>query len=173
MRKWIWALMAASLALAQGPLGQGLVIADAGNHRLVELSGEGRLKRVVPLPPPFRYTDDVFFAPGGQVAYITDPEVDAVAAVRYPEGRLLWVFGQPGRTGRGPGQLDNPDDLIPLPSGLLAVADIRNCRVLLLTPAGKLSRTLGRRKQLKNSPQIRTLLLWGRSCKHLCVRACV
>jgi outer membrane protein assembly factor BamB len=151
MRKWIWALMAASLALAQGPLGQGLVIADAGNHRLVELSGEGRLRRVVPLPPPFRYTDDVFFAPGGQVAYITDPEVDAVAAVRYPEGRLLWVFGQPGRPGRGPGQLDNPDDLIPLPSGLLAVADIRNCRVLLLTPAGKLSRTLGRTGVCRNA----------------------
>ncbi|WP_208619955.1 hypothetical protein, partial [Thermus tenuipuniceus] len=60
-----------------------MVIADAGNHRLVELAGEGRLVRVVPLPRPFRYTDDVFLAPGGSVAYITDPEVDAVGAVSY------------------------------------------------------------------------------------------
>ncbi|GLV49250.1 hypothetical protein TJA_23520 [Thermus sp. LT1-2-5] len=73
-----------SVALAGAPLGKGLVVADAGNHRLVELSPEGQLVRTVPLPPPFRYTDDVFFAPGGKVAYITDPEVDAVGAVTTP-----------------------------------------------------------------------------------------
>ncbi|MDM7325182.1 MAG: hypothetical protein P3W93_009470 [Thermus sp.] len=50
-------------ALAAKPLDKGLVIADAGNHRLVELSGEGRLVRIVPLPRPFRYTDDVFLDP--------------------------------------------------------------------------------------------------------------
>ncbi|BCZ88052.1 hypothetical protein [Thermus thermophilus] len=140
------------LAWAKGPLGQGLVVADAGNHRLVELSGEGRLVRVVPLPSPFRYTDDVFLGPGGKVAYITDPEVDAVAAVAYPEGRLLWVYGTPGRPGKGPGQLDNPDDLVPLPSGLLALADIRNCRVLLLTREGKPFRVLGRTGVCSNAP---------------------
>ncbi|WP_243094676.1 hypothetical protein [Thermus thalpophilus] len=142
MRRWLPLLLGFSLGVA-APLGKGLVIADAGNHRLVELSPEGRLVRTVPLPSPFRYTDDVFFAPGGKVAYITDPEVDAVAAVRYPEGQLLWTYGKPGRPGPGPGQLDNPDDLVPLPSGLLAVADIRNCRVLLLTPQGQLARILG------------------------------
>ncbi|MGC8905030.1 hypothetical protein [Thermus sp.] len=153
MRRALLSLFLAlpTLALAQGPLGKGLVVADAGNHRLVELSGEGRLVRIVPLPPPFRYTDDVFFAPGGKVAYITDPEVDAVAAVSYPEGRLLWTYGKPGRPGRGPDQLDNPDDLIPLPSGLLAVADIRNCRVLLLTPQGGLHRVLGRTGVCRNA----------------------
>ncbi len=142
-------MLALPLGLA-APLGKGLVIADAGNHRLVELSPEGKLVRTVPLPPPFRYTDDVFFAPGGRTAYITDPEVDAVAAVRYPEGKLLWVYGKPGQPGPGTGQLDNPDDLVPLPSGLLAVADIRNCRVLLLTEQGKLFRTLGQTRVCRN-----------------------
>ncbi|GAB5602298.1 hypothetical protein FJNA_08230 [Thermus sp. FJN-A] len=139
------------LAWAKGPLDKGLVIADAGNHRLVELSGEGRLVRVVSLPAPFRYTDDVFLGSGGKVAYITDPEVDAVAAVTYPEGRLLWRYGRPGSPGRSVGQLDNPDDLVPLPFGLLALADIRNCRVLLLTQAGRLARVLGKTGVCRNA----------------------
>lgn len=131
---------------------KGVVIADAGNHRLVVLSPEGKLLRTIPLPKPFTYTDDVFLAPGGRVAYITDPEVDAVGAVSFPEGRLLWLYGRPGRPGSGPGQLDNPDDLVPLPGGLLALADIRNCRVLLLTPEGKLERVLGQTRVCRNAP---------------------
>ena len=140
-----------SLAWAKGPLDKGVVIADAGNHRLVELAGEGRLVRVIPLPRPFRYTDDVFLAAGGSVAYITDPEVDAVGAVGYPVGRLLWLYGRPGHPGAGPGQLDNPDDLVPLPSGLLALADIRNCRILLFSREGKLQKVLGRTGVYRNA----------------------
>ncbi|QWK21466.1 hypothetical protein [Thermus antranikianii] len=87
-----------SLAWAKAPLDKGVVIADAGNHRLVELAGEGRLVRLINLLRPFRYTDDVFVAPGGSVAYITDPEVDAVG---YPAGRLLWLYGRPGHPGAG------------------------------------------------------------------------
>jgi len=149
MQRWLPLVLALSLGLA-APLGKGLVIADAGNHRLVELSPEGKLVRTVPLPSSFRYTDDVFLAPGGKVAYITDPEVHAVAAVRYPGGELLWAYGKPGRPGPGPGQLDNPDDLVLMPSGLLAAADIRNCRALLLTAQGKLFRTFGRTRVSRN-----------------------
>lgn len=130
---------------------QGLIIADAGNHRLVELSGEGRLVRTVPLPQPFRYTDDVFLDPQAPIAYITDPEVDAVAAIGYPSGRLLWLYGKPGHPGAGPGQLNNPDDLVPLPSGLLALTDIKNCRVLLLSQEGKLVRILGHTGVCRNT----------------------
>lgn len=145
-------LVASALAQAAKPLGKGLVIADAGNHRLVELSGEGRLLRTIPLPRPFTYTDDVFLDPkDGRVAYITDPEVDAVAAVRYPTGQLLWLYGKPGHPGSGPGQLNNPDDLVPLPSGLLALADIKNCRILLFSRSGKLEKVLGRTGICRNA----------------------
>ncbi|BDG25331.1 NHL repeat-containing protein [Thermus thermophilus] len=54
--------------------------------------------------------------------------------------------------GPGPGPAGHPDDLIPLPSGLLAVADIRNCRVLLLTGEGKLFRILGQTGVCRNTP---------------------
>jgi len=139
------------LVLAQGPtppLGRGLVIADAGNHRLVELDGWGRFVQAVVLPAPFRYTDDVFFASDGKTVYVTDPEVDLVGRVTYPAGQLLWTYGRPFKP--GPGALDNPDDLVPLPSGLLALADIRNCRVLLLSPKGERVRTLGQTRVCKN-----------------------
>lgn len=151
MRSHALVLLLVAPAFAAPLLGKGLVIADAGNRRLVELTGEGRLERIVPLPRPFAYTDDVFFAPGGKVAYITDPEVDAVAAVTYPSGQLLWLYGKPGHPGPGPGQLNNPDDLVPLPSGLLALADIKNCRVLLLTPQGKLHKVLGQTGVCRNA----------------------
>lgn len=63
MRPWVLSLWLLTLALGQAsasPLGRGLVIADAGNHRLVELDGWGRFARALVLPSPFRYTDDVF-----------------------------------------------------------------------------------------------------------------
>ncbi|MER3536297.1 MAG: hypothetical protein C4301_02050 [Thermus sp.] len=148
-----WILLVSLLSLALGqtptpPLGRGLVIADAGNHRLVELDGWGRFVRALVLPPPFRYTDDVFFAPGEAAVYVTDPEADLVGKVTYPEGRPLWTYGRPFKP--GPEALDNPDDLVPLPSGLLALADIRNCRVLLFSPQGRLVRTLGKTRVCRN-----------------------
>lgn len=144
------------VALAQAPaspplLGQGLVIADAGNHRLVELDAQGKLTRILELGAPFRYTDDVFFAPDGRYAYVTDPDAHIMGKVRYPQGQSLWRYGQPGVPGHTLDRLNRPDDLVPLPSGLLAVADIRNCRVLLLSPEGKLIRVLGKTGVCRNA----------------------
>ncbi len=139
--RWFLLFLGLGVALASAPLGQGVVIADAGNNRLVELNGAGRLVRVVTLNPPFRYTDDVFFAPGGKAVYVTDPDSDIMGKMTYPGGKELWIYGSAGRP--GPRTLNNPDDLVPLPSGLLAVADIKNCRVLLFDQS-RFKRVLGR-----------------------------
>jgi hypothetical protein len=45
--------------------------------------------------------------------------------------------------GSAPGYLNEPDDAYQLPNGLVTVADIRNCRILFLSPKGAVVRQYG------------------------------
>ncbi len=46
--------------------------------------------------------------------------------------QIVWQYGQPGVHGTGPNRLWNPDDGMLLPDGNFIMADIKNCRVLLV-----------------------------------------
>ena len=56
-----------------------------------------------------------------------EPASDHVAS-----RRIVWHYGTPGVHGHGSNQLWNPDDAIVLPDGHVLVADIKNCRILLI-----------------------------------------
>lgn len=128
-----------------------LLVADAGNDRIVELTPAGDIvwefpvKGSLPAGMTFRYPDDAFFTPDGEHVIVNEEANHVVALIDYRTRRLVWWYGTPGRAGSGPGQLHTPDDAYQLPDGRVVVADIGNCRVLVLAPppAHRIERQFG------------------------------
>ncbi len=115
-----------------------LLIADRGNNRLLEIDPEGRTLWEFPqsgdLAPgeTFRVPDDAFFTPDGRQIIATEEDDFAVSLVDIATRKVVWRYGTPGHHGSGDNQLWNPDDAIVLPNGDVMIADIKNCRILLV-----------------------------------------
>ena len=140
---------ASNLPRATGPLPGLLLIADRGNNRLLLVDSRKRIVWRYPRPGvrlafPFRYPDDAFFGPGYHTIISNQEDQNTIQVIAFPSGRLLWHYGHPDVAGSAPGYLDRPDDAYLLPDGTRSVADIANCRVLLISPRGKIVRQYGR-----------------------------
>ncbi len=117
-----------------------VLIADEGNNRLLVVDPEGRTLWTFPQPgdlPPgvqFKSPDDAFFTPDGKEIIATEEDFSVVTLIDVATRRILWRYGTPGVPGDGPNQLSNPDDAVVLPDGAVFMADIKNCRLLLVVP---------------------------------------
>ena len=65
---------------------------------------------------------------------------------------LVWTFGHAGVRGSAFGYLSNPDDAYLLRNGLFVVADIQNCRVLLINRAHRVVREIGHAGSCGHNP---------------------
>ena len=133
---------------AQGPIPGYLLIADRGNNRLLLVDGRKRILWRYPgagKPPsfPFTYDDDAFCAPGWRSIITNEEDQQTIELLSFPGGRVQWHYGHPGSPGSAAGFLNTPDDAYLLADGTRTVADIGNCRVLFLSPAGHVTRQLG------------------------------
>ncbi len=139
------------------PFAGTLLIADAGNDRLLEVGVDKRVVWRFPvsgsLPPGrvFRYPDDAFFSPDGSLISVNEESNEVVSVIDYPAGKLIWQFGVPGVPGSDLKHLHTPDDAHLLPDGRVVVADIKNCRILLIvrqplqvTPIGRVNDCSGK-----------------------------
>jgi hypothetical protein len=124
----------------RGPVPGYVLIADRNNNRVLLVSPA---KRVVWSYDNLRGPDDAFFTPDyGSV--ITNEEFnDTLRQIGLRSRKLVWSYGHAGVAGSSAGYLDTPDDAYRLPNGNTTVADIRNCRVVTLSPAGKVVRVVG------------------------------
>jgi hypothetical protein len=113
-----------------------VLIADRSNNRLLVVDPQGRVVWQFPhpghggLPIP----DDAFFSPDGRQIIATEEDVSAVTVIDVGSGRVVYRYGRIGAPGSGPNQLSHPDDAMLLPNGSIVLADIQNCRLLLLRP---------------------------------------
>jgi putative pyrroloquinoline-quinone binding quinoprotein len=113
-----------------------VLIADRSNNRLLVVDPHGRIvwrfpelgSQSLPLP------DDAFFSPSGRQIVVTEEDVDAVTVVDIGSRRIVWRYGAIDAPGSSANRLAHPDDAMMLPSGSILVADIENCRLLLLRP---------------------------------------
>ena len=127
-----------------------LLIADRGNNRLLMVDTAGHVVWQFPRPGDLRPgqvfagPDDAFFTPDGRYIVTNQEETQTLGIVDYRHHRLVWQYGHPYYRGDAPGYLNEPDDAYVLPNGLITVADIRNCRILFLSRAGKVVRQYGR-----------------------------
>jgi len=114
-----------------------VLIADRGNNRLIEVTTDKRvvwelnLNDLYPGLPLGDGADDTFFAPGGKTILVNLEFYDVIAQIDYASKQVVWSYGHGGFPGGAPGYLNRPDDAYPWPNGLMSVADIRNCRILV------------------------------------------
>ena len=117
-----------------------VLIADKANNRLVEVSPEGNVLWDFPRPgdlapgQTFVVPDDAFFTPDGKQIVATQEDDFAVTLIDVATHHILWRYGTPGTSGADPNHLWNPDDAIMMRDGHIVLADIKNCRLLWLTP---------------------------------------
>ncbi|MHB8394547.1 MAG: outer membrane protein assembly factor BamB family protein [Candidatus Dormibacteria bacterium] len=129
--------------------GGDLLVADAGSNRLLLLNPSGQViwtypSATAPAPPGgFYYPDDAFFADHGTAIVMNMESFQEIVKVAYPSGKVLWTYGHPGVAGSAPGYLNTPDDAYQLKTGQISVADIVNCRVLIINPNGTLAQQIG------------------------------
>src|SRR5918911_744381 len=120
-----------------------LLVALAGcsdNNRAIVVTPA---KRIVWQTTNLRGPDDAFFTPGGLTIITNEEFNDTLTEVSIRTKRRVWRYGHDAVAGSGPGYLDTPDDAYRLPNGATTVADIRNCRIVLLSHARRVLRVLG------------------------------
>jgi outer membrane protein assembly factor BamB len=117
-----------------------VLIADENNNRLLLVDPYGRVRWQFPasgtLPGGgiFGPPDDAFVSPNGRDIVATQEENDTVSVVSIADSRVVASYGHPGTPGSAPDYFSHPDDAMVLPGGDLLLADIINCRILLLAP---------------------------------------
>ena len=117
-----------------------IIIADKKNDRLVVVSPQGQVLWQWPQAgdlaagQSFRIPDDVFFSPDGKDIIATEEDDFVITEIDIATRTIVWRYGTPGTHGSGPNQLWNPDDAMMLPGGTVVAADIKNCRLVDLSP---------------------------------------
>lgn len=136
-----------------------VLIADRTNNRLIEVSPEGQVLWQFPRPgdlapgQPFTVPDDAFFSPDGKQIIVTEEDAFVVTLIDVATHKIIWRYGQPGTPGSGPNRLSNPDDAMVLPTGQVVIADIKNCRLVVIDPgAHTLAHSYGQVGTCRHNP---------------------
>ena len=138
-----------------------VLIADSDNNRLVEVSPTGHVVWEFPRPgdlaprQTFLTPDDAFFTPDGREVIATQEEDFVISLIDLARGQLVYRYGHPGVSGAAPNYLDNPDDALLMPSGEIKLADIKNCRLLVIRPpAHQILRQVGQTGSCAHQPGV-------------------
>jgi DNA-binding beta-propeller fold protein YncE len=117
-----------------------ILIADAGNNRIIEVTPDKRIVWEFPQPgdlapgQSFIDPDDAFYTPGGRTIITNEEDNHTITIIDYATRKIVWQYGHPGHPGSAPGYLNTPDDAYQLIDGRIVVADIKNCRILVFDP---------------------------------------
>ena len=149
-----------SPAALPGVLPGNLLIADRANNRVIEVTPDRKIVWEFPRPGDlqpgqhFRWPDDAFYAPDGKSIVVNEEESHAIVLIDYATHRIVWQYGVSERHGSAKGYLNGPDDAYMWPDGSIGVADIRNCRLILIDQASKaIKAQLGRTGYCAHNPR--------------------
>lgn len=126
-----------------------LLIADRGNSRLLIVTPQKQIVWEMSIPnhgPKNANSlgaDDAFFTPDGKHIIINEEDNQMIGVIDIATKKFVWTYGHPGVAGSAPGYLNTPDDAYMLPNGDVTVADIKNQRVLVINPGGKIVKQYG------------------------------
>jgi DNA-binding beta-propeller fold protein YncE len=128
-----------------------VLIADHHNNRLLIVDRYGRIRWEFPRPgdlapgQTFLQPDDAFFSPDGKSIIATQEDEQVISVISVATSRITYRYGVAGTPGSGPDHLFNPDDAMLTPAGAIVSADIKNCRLVIITPpAHSVTRVIGR-----------------------------
>jgi outer membrane protein assembly factor BamB len=126
--------------------GYDVLIADRGNNRIIEVTPD---KKIVweydfnNLAKGGLGADDAFFTDNGKTLSVNLEELHVVELIDFATKKVTWSYGTLGKAGSGPGLLNTPDDAYKMPNGDITVADIKNCRIIEISPDKKIVRQYG------------------------------
>ncbi|MGO8888591.1 MAG: hypothetical protein ACLQB1_02615 [Streptosporangiaceae bacterium] len=127
-----------------------VLIADHHNNRLLIIDPQGRVRWEFPRPgdlapgQTFLQPDDAFFSPDGKYIIATQEDDQVISIISLAASTIVYRYGVPGAPGAGPDHLFNPDDAMLTPAGAIISADIKNCRIVIITPpAHTVTRVIG------------------------------
>ena len=127
-----------------------VLIADHHNNRLLIVDPQGRIRWEFPRPgdlapgQTFLQPDDAFFSPDGKYIIATQEDDQVISVISLATSKIVYRYGVPGVPGAGPNHLFNPDDAMLTPAGIIISADIKNCRLVIITPpAHTVTRVIG------------------------------
>jgi hypothetical protein len=126
--------------IPRGPLPGYLLVADRDNNRALLISPS---KRIVWQSTNLHGPDDAFFTPGYRSIITNEEFNDTLTEVSLRTKARIWRYGHDAVPGSRPGYLNTPDDAYRLRNGTTTIADIRNCRIVLLSHAKRVLRILG------------------------------
>jgi hypothetical protein len=132
-----------------GPVPGYVLVADRNNNRLLILSPTKKVVWQFPRPgdikpgQSFRDPDDAFFTPGYRGISTNEEFNDQMAVISIERRRIIWSYGRAGVAGSAAGELSNPDDAYLLSRRRMMVADIGNCRVLIVDRRHRIQRSYG------------------------------
>ena len=132
-----------------GPVPGYVMIADRNNNRIIIVSPA---KKIVWEMTGLHDPDDAFFTPGYRSISTNEEYNQTMALIGVRLRRVEWSYGHPDVRGSAPGYLSSPDDAYLLPSGLMQVADIQNCRVIWVNPAHRVVREIGHAGNCTHDP---------------------
>ncbi len=118
-----------------------IMIADRNNSRLLLIDPKGRILWQFPSSgdlsqgQTFIEPDDAFFGPTGNHILATQESQFVITKISVQSGHITYRYGHPATSGSASGYLNNPDDAMLLPNGNIIAADIKNCRLLYLSPS--------------------------------------
>ena len=118
-----------------------ILVADRNNSRLLLIDPKGRILWQFPSSgdlsqgQTFLEPDDAFFGPTGKHILATQESQFVITKISVQSGHITYRYGHPATSGSTSGYLDNPDDAMLLPNGNIIAADIKNCRLLYLSPS--------------------------------------
>ena len=134
---------------ASDALPGNLLIADRGNSRLLIVNPQKQIiwEMSIPTHGPHNANslgaDDAFFTPDGKHIIINEEDNQMLGVIDIATKKFVWTYGHPGVAGSAPGYLNTPDDAYMLPNGDVTVADIKNQRILFISPSGHVIKQYG------------------------------
>lgn len=133
--------------------GYNVLIADRGNNRIIEVTPDKQIvwEYKFDLPRPGLGADDAFFTDGGKTVIVNLEEYHLIEMIDYASKQVIWSYGTAGKAGSAAGLLNTPDDAYKLPGGNVIVADIKNCRIIEITPDKNIAHQYGRTGKCGNT----------------------
>jgi len=112
----------------------GLLIADRLNNRLLVVNDDGTIRWRFPvagsLPPGETFSaDDAFVTPDGKSVVANEESNQIIVRIDIATETIVWEYGTYRVKGSAPNQLSTPD--------------IRNCRIIEISPDGQLVKQMG------------------------------